>query len=234
MFCSRNSKKRLARDHPVLDHLGQSAAELALGKRLEHLGIDPDADRLVKGADHVLGAGMIDADLAPDRAVDLRQERGWHHESGSPRVKVAATNPARSPTTPPPSATTSVCRSAPRAASSSYSTSTCASDLDRFARGHDGRPGRHARGFQGGLEPRGNRQGVEMAIGHDHRIPARRTGPRPLESPPHERAEPAAVPPLCTSIGYERGPSSTVTRSSGEALPGSNTAVACHAALVHA
>ena len=39
---------------------------------------------------------------------------------GSPRAYVAATNPARSPTTPPPTATTQVDRSAGSAASRAY------------------------------------------------------------------------------------------------------------------
>ena len=79
-FCSRNENKAVARDHAVLDDLGQPAAKLAIGQRLERGGVDPDASGLVESADQVLGAGMVDPDFAPDRAIDLRQERRRHHD----------------------------------------------------------------------------------------------------------------------------------------------------------
>ncbi len=42
--------------------------------------VDPDADRLVEGADHVLGPRQIHRDLAADGAVDHRQQRRRDHE----------------------------------------------------------------------------------------------------------------------------------------------------------
>ena len=42
--------------------------------------VDPDADRLVEGADQVLGARVVDADLAADGAIDHRQQRRRHHQ----------------------------------------------------------------------------------------------------------------------------------------------------------
>ncbi len=71
-------------DDAVLDDLGQAAAELAVRQGPQGLGVDPDADRLVERADDVLGAGMIDADLAADRAVDLRQQGRRNHDQGEP------------------------------------------------------------------------------------------------------------------------------------------------------
>ena len=41
-------------------------------------GIDDDGERLVERADQVLAERMVDADLAADRAVDLRQQRRRH------------------------------------------------------------------------------------------------------------------------------------------------------------
>ena len=42
-------------DDAVLDDLGQAAAVLAVGQRGQGGRVDPDADRLVEGADQVLG-----------------------------------------------------------------------------------------------------------------------------------------------------------------------------------
>ena len=74
-------------DHAVLDHLGQTAAELARRQGREHLGIDPDAHRLVERADDVLARGWLTPDLAADRAIDHRQEgRGDHQQGEAPGV----------------------------------------------------------------------------------------------------------------------------------------------------
>ena len=61
-------------DHAVLDDLGQPAPQLAVGRVRRVARIDPDAGRLMEGADDVLGAGMVDADLAADGAVDLGEQ----------------------------------------------------------------------------------------------------------------------------------------------------------------
>ena len=80
--CSSATNSAGIEDHAVLDHLGQPAAKLAIGQGVERARVDPDSHRLVKGADHVLGAGWLMPDLAPDRAVDLGEERGRHHDQG--------------------------------------------------------------------------------------------------------------------------------------------------------
>ena len=74
-------------DDAVLDHLGQAAPVLAIGKRGQGGGVDPDAQGLMEGADQVLGPGMIDAHLAADRAVHHRQKRGRHHEQRQPAIE---------------------------------------------------------------------------------------------------------------------------------------------------
>ena len=81
-FSSRPVEEVGVEDHAVLDHLGQAAAQLAVGKGGEGLGVDPDADGLVEGADDVLGAGVVDPHLAPDGAIDLGQQRGRDHQQG--------------------------------------------------------------------------------------------------------------------------------------------------------
>ena len=71
-------EERGARRHPVLDHLVQPGAELAARQRGEHERIDDNRVRLVEGADQVLAQRVVDAHLAADGAVDLREQRGRH------------------------------------------------------------------------------------------------------------------------------------------------------------
>ena len=65
-------------NRPMLDHFGQPGRQLALGQGHQGIDIDQHQPRLVKGADHVLAKRMIDAGLAPNRRIDLRQQGGWH------------------------------------------------------------------------------------------------------------------------------------------------------------
>jgi RNA polymerase sigma factor (sigma-70 family) len=74
-------------DHAVLDHLGQPAPVLALRQRGQGGRVDPDAGRLVEGADEVLGPRVVDADLAADRRIDHRQERRRHHQQRQAAVE---------------------------------------------------------------------------------------------------------------------------------------------------
>ncbi len=67
-------------DDTILDHLGEAAAQLAFRQRVEGFGVDPDAHRLVKGADDVLGPGMVDSDLAAHRAVNLGEQGCGQHQ----------------------------------------------------------------------------------------------------------------------------------------------------------
>ena len=85
--CAIALEERRARRHPVLDHFVQPGAELAPRQRAEHRRIDDDGVRLVEGADQVLAERMVDADLAADRAVHLRQQRRRHvHERDAAQV----------------------------------------------------------------------------------------------------------------------------------------------------
>ena len=63
-------------DHAVLDHLVEAGPELAPGERAEQLRVGEDRERLVERADQVLAEPMVDAHLAADGAVDLREQRG--------------------------------------------------------------------------------------------------------------------------------------------------------------
>ncbi len=68
--------KRQVQGQPVLDHLGQPGAQLAVGQRVEGRHVRDHRARLMEGADHVLAARMVDRGLAADRRVDLGEERG--------------------------------------------------------------------------------------------------------------------------------------------------------------
>ena len=51
------------------------------GEGFERFGVSEDGSGLMKGANQILAAGMVDAGLAADRRVDLREQRGGHlHE----------------------------------------------------------------------------------------------------------------------------------------------------------
>ncbi len=63
---------------PVLEDLRQPGRQFARGQRLQHIGVRHDDARLVERPDQVLAARMIDAGLAADRRVDLREQRRRH------------------------------------------------------------------------------------------------------------------------------------------------------------
>ena len=69
-------------DRAVLDDLGQSRRELALGQRVERVEVADHTHRLVERADHVLAQRVVDRGLAADRRVDLRQQRRGHLHEG--------------------------------------------------------------------------------------------------------------------------------------------------------
>ena len=92
--------QRLTAEEVILRHLPKSAAVLAWGQRLEHLGVAQDGRRLPEGAHQVLALRKVDPGLAADGGVDLGEEGGGR---GDPPD---AANPAVSVTTPPPTATT--------------------------------------------------------------------------------------------------------------------------------
>ena len=66
----------------MLDHFGESRAQLALGQRIERRDVGDHRARLVKGAEHVLALDMVDGGLAADRGVHLRKQRGRHLQQG--------------------------------------------------------------------------------------------------------------------------------------------------------
>ena len=72
---------------PYLIDLVEPRPELAPRQRAEHRRIDDDRVRLIERADQVLAERMIDADLAADGAVDLREQRRRHvNERDAPQV----------------------------------------------------------------------------------------------------------------------------------------------------
>ena len=52
--------------------------QFASGQGIQEIDICQHGDRLVKGTDEVLAMAGVDAGLATDRTVDLRQQRGWY------------------------------------------------------------------------------------------------------------------------------------------------------------
>ena len=74
-------------DHAVLDHLVETGPELAAGQGAQHVRVGEDRERLVERADQVLAERMVDADLAADGTVDLREQRSRHVRQGdAPQV----------------------------------------------------------------------------------------------------------------------------------------------------
>ena len=71
-------EQRPAPDHSVLDHFVQPGAELPARQRAQHARIGQDERGLVKRADQVLAQRVVDAHLAADGAVHLRQQRRGH------------------------------------------------------------------------------------------------------------------------------------------------------------
>jgi hypothetical protein len=66
----------------VFDGFGEAGAGLAGGQGGEVGGVDEDPAGLVKGTDEVLAVGQVDAGLAADAAVDLREHGGGHERPG--------------------------------------------------------------------------------------------------------------------------------------------------------
>ena len=63
-------------DQAIFDHFGVAGAKLPLAQRVETAGIGKDEGWLVERADQVLAVRRVDAGLAADAGIDLRQERG--------------------------------------------------------------------------------------------------------------------------------------------------------------
>ena len=97
--------------HAVFGDFGVAGAELARRQRIEHGGIGDHQDRLMKRAEQVLARGELMPVLPPtEESTCAKSEVGTCTKS-TPRRRIAAAKPARSPTTPPPSAITRSLRS---------------------------------------------------------------------------------------------------------------------------
>jgi hypothetical protein len=68
-------EKLLVVNEAVFRDFGIAGAELARWQAVEHAGIGEHEDRLMKCADEVLALAGVDAGLAADGGVDLREER---------------------------------------------------------------------------------------------------------------------------------------------------------------
>src|SRR5574340_1149945 len=70
----------LVADERGLDDFREPGAEFARRQGLEGVDVGDHRERLVKRADHVLAVTVVDAGLAADGGVHLREQRGGHLE----------------------------------------------------------------------------------------------------------------------------------------------------------
>ena len=71
----------------MLDHFGQAGRQLARRQGFQGRSVGDHGARLVEGADHVLAQRVVDARLAADGGIDLRQQGGGHlHEADAAHV----------------------------------------------------------------------------------------------------------------------------------------------------
>src|SRR5262249_37141403 len=108
-----------------LRDLGVAGAEITLRQSVEQRGIGDHQDRLMEGAGEILAVARVDAGLAADRGVDLRQQGGGHlHDMQAawtdPGVGAAAGG--RRP--PPPGAVTTSLRPVGASSRRSHSSSS--------------------------------------------------------------------------------------------------------------
>ena len=84
-------------DQAVFRHLGIAGVELARRQRIEDAGVGEHELGLMEDADEVLAAAGVDAGLAADRGIDLREQRRRHldeahaapHDAGGKAGEVA-------------------------------------------------------------------------------------------------------------------------------------------------
>jgi hypothetical protein len=96
-------------DEAVFDDLGVAGGELARRQRRQRVAVGEDEARLMEGADEVLAVPL----LPPTELSTWASSVVGTWMKSMPRSSVAAAKPARSPTTPPPRATSIVPRSIP-------------------------------------------------------------------------------------------------------------------------
>lgn len=105
--CARfeQGEEGFVEDRAVFDHLRHPVGEGLGGQEGEHVGVAGDKGGLPEGADEVFALGDVDARLAADpRSRPIASRVVGTCTKETPRSQVAATKPARSPTTPPPTA----------------------------------------------------------------------------------------------------------------------------------
>ena len=73
---SSQSKKASVAEQTVLRDLRIAGAHFARRKRRQNVGVGQHEARLMESADQVLALRRVDARLAADGAVNLRQQRG--------------------------------------------------------------------------------------------------------------------------------------------------------------
>ena len=78
MIALQPLKKGRVVDQAIFDNFGITGAQFARRKRIQRGGIRQHQTGLVECTDQVLAMGGIDAGLAADRTVDLRQQRCRH------------------------------------------------------------------------------------------------------------------------------------------------------------
>ena len=82
MFASSHSKKRRSRIRPYLITSASPARSSRSRQGRERVGVGQHRQRLVKRADHVLAARVVDGGLSADRGIHLRQQRRGHLDEG--------------------------------------------------------------------------------------------------------------------------------------------------------
>ena len=87
MFASSQAKNAASLISPYLMTSARPARSSRVGQRAQRVGIRDHRARLMKGADQILAARMIDPGLAAHRGIHLRQQRGGHlHVIDAPLV----------------------------------------------------------------------------------------------------------------------------------------------------
>ena len=106
-------EKRGVADQAGLGHLGIAGTQFAPRQSGQRRGVHQHHAGLVKGAEQVLAVARVDADLAADRGIDLRQQGRRHLHEGQAAQGGGGGEAGEVADRPPPSAITAVRRSTP-------------------------------------------------------------------------------------------------------------------------
>ncbi len=88
-------EQRLVTQGRHLGHLAHRRSDLPHRQALQGVGVEHDRGGLVKGAHQVLALRQIHAGLAPDRRIDLGEERRGHLDPGHPTQVGSGQEPRR-------------------------------------------------------------------------------------------------------------------------------------------